>query len=417
MNILINSKLCTKALLRVGWSARWVLEVHFDGFPPSGKVTVQWGKTKLVGTVVPTNTGQSVGAGVATIVGGIGWENITPSTWLVDTMAAPSKVAAQLAQAVGETITIVADSMREGRSAYARAMQPASMTLEDLLDPNALWWVGLDGTTFTALDRPSTICNAEVLHVEPHTRRVKLAAEEPSQVQPGMILKARDERLSTDMRIREVFFEADEHGVWAWAECDGAGPRARLPELLGAIVSEQTAHMHFRGATIQAQDRFGKVSLRLEERDRELADPLPMNPWYGVPGVSADLYLGTRTMLAFDRADPSNPFAAFFSPLGQTGHVPETVRHEAAVAIKLVGDSAGIVAIGSTPRVPVALAPNLVTYLQALEAWALSVDLAIAPAVLLLTAPQQLAYGTAVTVRTTAAGNISTIAATKLEAK
>jgi hypothetical protein len=405
MNIIIGPKLCTKAKLYCPWSARWVLEVHLDGAPPSGKVTVQWGNTKLVGTVVPNNTGQSVGAGAAIIVGGIGWQNIPPSSWLVDTMAKPATVAQQLAQAIGETLTIGANSCREGRVAYARAMQPASMTLENLLAENALWWVGLDGATNTGTDRPSSICSAEVLHVEPHTRRIKLDAEEPSKAQPGMIIKARDERLLVDQRIREVWFEADEHGVQCWAECDGAGPLARLPELLASIVSEQAAYSHFRGATVQSQDRFGKVSLRLEERDRELSDSLPVSVWCGVPGVSAEVFSGTRMMLAFDRGDPSNPFAALFSPLGQTGHVPNKVRHEANNEIRFFKESAGVGKFGVTtaPLVHASEVTRLVTTLQNLGA-----SLSLSPV------PEVAAVGAAITAAFLAYAVAGT---TKLEAQ
>jgi hypothetical protein len=221
-----------------------------------------------------------------------------------------------------------------------------------------------------------------------------------------MILKARDERLLTDQRIREVTFEADEHGVWAWAECGGIAKPEGLQDFLEDIVAEQTAFSHFRGATIQDQDRFGKVSLRLEERDRELADPLPMSPWYGVPGVSADLYLGTRTMLAFDRADPSNPFAALFSPLGQTGHVPKTVRHEANEEIRFVKESTGIVRVGNGAVRPVALAPPVDSTKSALTTFATALSTAT-------TVPQVAAAGLALK---TALALIPSSAATKLEA-
>jgi hypothetical protein len=132
---------------------------------------------------------------------------------------------------------------------------------------------------------------------------------------------------------------------------------ARLPELLASIVSEQVAYSHFRGATVQSQDRFGKVSLRLEERDRELSDSLPVSVWCGVPGVSAEVFSGTRMMLAFDRGDPSNPFAALFSPLGQTGHVPKKVAHEAHEEIRFFGESAGVGKFGTGTTKAVAIAP------------------------------------------------------------
>jgi predicted NBD/HSP70 family sugar kinase len=116
------------------------------------------------------------------------------------------------------------------------------------------------------------------------------------------------------------------------------------------------------------------------------------------------------------------------------GHVPVKVRMEASNELRFVGASAGIVRIGAAPTVPVALAPDLVAYLQALEAWAYQLDLAIAPALVAFPPPTILAYGTAVNNRITAAdypapppvfplpplpipATFSSITATKLEAK
>ena len=139
----------------------------------------------------------------------------------------------------------------------------------------------------------------------------------------------------------------------------------------------------------------------------------------GVPGVTSDPPPGETPIVAFVGAD-GVPYVIARAAEGMPGHTPIEVRHDATTAIRLISKAASSgakVYVGAAPTKAVALAPDLVTYLNTIEMWALSIDLAIAPAVALLTAPQQATYSAAVTARTTAAGNISSIAATKLEAK
>lgn len=406
MNIILGTRLCHRAKLYIPWAGRPVLRVWFDGLAPSGLVTVQWGNTPIVGTVVPNMSGDVVGEGVATIVCGAGWHSAVPAAWLIDTTASPIRVAEQVATLVGETLVSGTNSIRQGRSAYARTNRPASETLIDLLAENALWWVELDGETHTATDRPSgSVPSAAVLFYDPEARTVQLDAEEPSQLPIGATIQAVAERFPVAQRIRELRFEADENGVQVWADLnEPTKPLPRLVEQLEPRIPTQP-YQQLRAGTVQSQDAQGRVSLRLEERDKELADPRPIPAWCGTPGVSAEVFSGTRTLLGFDRADPSNPFAALWSPLGQAGHVPNIVRHEAFLRIEMVAASAGKVQVG-TPTVPVALAPPVDSIKAALATFATALGSAT-------TIAQAAAAGTALG---TALGLVPTIGATKLEA-
>lgn len=409
MNIILGTRLCHRAKLYIPWAGRPVLRVWFDGLAPSGLVTAQWGRTPIVGTVLPSMSGDVVGEGVATIVCGVGWHSAIPAAWLIDAAAAPIEAARQLATLAGETLIIGTNSIRQGRTAYARANRPASETLIDLLADNAIWWVDLDGTTRTATNRPSgTVSGELVLFYDAEARTVQLDAEEPSQLPIGATIQAIAERFPVAQRIRELRFEADENGVVAWADLNE--PTKPLPRLAEQLEPRIPAlpYQQLRAGTVQSQDAQGRVSLRLEERDKELADPRPIPAWCGTPGVSAEVFSGTRTLLGFDRADPSNPFAALWSPVGQAGHVPNIVRHEAFLRIEMVAASAGKVQVG-TPAVPVALAPNLVPYLQALETYLLAIDAALTTLVGPTLTPL-------IAARVAAAANIGSIPATKLEA-
>lgn len=416
--ITLGPRLITKAKLFVPWAGSWVLEVWFDGTPPSGKVTVQWGKTAITGTVVATKSGAVVGQGVATIVGGVGWQQSPPATWLIDTMAQPARVAQQLAVIVGETLIAAPGSIREGRAAFSRAAQPASLTLGETLAPNAFWYVDFLGTTHTALDRAvPAVDPAIVLDYDPQSRTATLAIEDPSEAPIGAAIPAAGERFPEPQRIRELTLSADENGVHAIAAFE-LFPGSRLAVLLESLAqrAKPQPHTTLRVATVQSQDAQGRVALRLEDRDKKLSDPLPIPIWPGVPGTSAELYSGTRMLLAFDRADPTKPLAALFSPKGEAGHVPKKVFLEANDLIHLLGASLGVAKIGLITQ-PVALATSLTAYLSVVETWALSVDIAIAPLVAALPLPQQVTYNAAVAARTAAAANIPQIAATRLEAQ
>jgi hypothetical protein len=421
--IAIGSRLCHRARLHMPWVGRWVLRAWFDGAPPSGKVTVQWGSTALVGTVLPEKSGQTVGEGVATIVGGVGWDSVPPAAWLVNTAAAPAQVAQQLSQAIGETLLLDATALRPGRVAYARAAQPASDILYDLLAPAALWWVELGGATRAAGARTSPVLAPElVLDVDLEARTARLDILEPSQAPVGGVFPAQSERFP-DLRIYALDIEASEEGVLTTARLEP--PADTLPHLAALLEAAThgappTPHATWRTATVQSADAMKRVSLRLEERDRELADPLPVRAFCGVPGVSAEVFAGTRVLLAFDRADPTNPLAGLWSPFGETGHVPRNVAHEAAEHIDIVTTSGGDVRIGppgvgEVERLPLAKAPHVQAYLEASEAWANQVDSLLFTLATLAGVPIPPTYTTAISDRLDASLKLPLIPTTRSE--
>lgn len=409
MTISIGNRLVYRATLLIPWVGRWVLRAWFADAPPSGTVTVQWGNTQLVGTVVSEKSGLVVGEGAVTIVGGIGWHNEPPATWLVNNSAQTARVVQQLAQAIGETITADLEALRPGRAAFARANQPASTTLEGLLVEDAIWWINLDGTARAALDRPSPVLSPDaVLHFDAEARTAILDIDEPANI-VGATIAASGERVPVASRVYELEVTANEKGVHAVARLEK--PTRKAP-YISALLEELTRnaepfpHATFRGATVQSQDAQRRVSLRLDERDKELADPLPVPVWPGIPGVSAEVFSGTRIMLAFDRANPAAPFAAFGSPYNDAGHVPKKVYHDANEELRFVASSAGKGHFGAT-TVPVALAPPTESFHGAVLAFATAAKAST-------TDPTLVAAATALE---TALQAIGGFAATKLEAQ
>lgn len=377
--ITIGHRIVHRAKLFLPCAGRWVLRAWFTGTIPSGKVTVQWGQTQLVGSVVAERSGEVVGESVATIVGGIGWQNEPPALWLVDNSASPANVAQQLAQAVGETLQIDSDSLRAGRNVFARPNVAAAETLESLLREDALWWVEFNGNTRAGLVRgTSSLSPDRVIEFDAEARTCTLEIDEPAGV-VGATIAASGERVPFPVRVYEAEIIADETGIRCTARLEK--PTSTAPTIsahLEALTRNHppTPHATWRGATVQISNNGSTraaVALRLDNRDKQLDDALPVPAWCGVPGVSAEVFSGTRTLLAFDRHDPTNPFAALWSPYGQTGHVPKKVFHEANDEIRFLASSAGVGRFGSTTT-PVALANPIKAYVEKLEEYLLLVD-------------------------------------------
>lgn len=132
----------------------------------------------------------------------------------------------------------------------------------------------------------------------------------------------------------------------------------------------------------------------------------------GVPGVTSDPTPGETAIVMLVGKDEV-PYVIARASDSMPGHTPVEVRHDATTAIRLISKAASSgakVYVGAAPTAPVALATNLITYLNASEAcWAVA-DAALGT---LVGAP----YAAPKAARLAAAANISSIAATKLEAK
>ncbi len=379
----VNGRACHRAELVIPWSGCWVLRVWLDGPPPAGRVTVAWGGSTLVGTVQADAQGSFLGEGSCVIVGGAGWSSTPRALWLQNDDPgglSSAAVAQQLAREIGESLVLDSSALRPGRVAHARARQPAALTLGALLAAGAVWWVDLDGTTHAAASRPAPVLSSDVvLELDPSRRRALLDVEHPGQVPVGAVIPASGERWPATLRLRELRAEAGPEGLRFWgqfAEEPTGGPR--IAALVEQLVrgAEPAPHATWRRAAVESQGPDGRVSLRLADRGGELPDPKPVPVWCGVPGVSAKVYRGAQTWLAFGSNDPTQPFAALWSPMGQGVHVPRSVAHEAVEEIRFVGNSLGLVRVGpgSAPDMrPVAMAPAVASMRTALDTFASAV--------------------------------------------
>lgn len=166
-----------------------------------------------------------------------------------------------------------------------------------------------------------------------------------------------------------------------------------------------------------------RVSLQTIALQDQAPEANPVEVWPGVPGVTSDPTAGEEVVILFVGADQV-PYVIGRGREGGPGDVPQAVRHDAVTEIRFLSRPASVAAkvrVGAalpTPPTPVAMAVPVSTYLAALEAWAVQVDLEIAALLLangLLPVPT---YPPAITNRTNAASaNLSAIPSTNLEAK
>lgn len=369
MTISIAGKLIHRAELWAAYQGRWTLEIAYsDTVMPSGKVIVEWGETRFIGTVDPTQGGAFNGEVVAKIVGGFGWSTELPAAWYQsDNPGVNGRlVATKAAEAVGETLygatgTSVPQTslFRPLRVSYSRAKQNASLVLSDVLAPGVSWWVDFDGATRVGVRvAPSPAARVVPLDYEVATGWVDLEAESPAGL-IGATIPADSMRGLPALTINELF---------AWSGSEGFRFRAsvtpqaepgasRLAEALrvairGALPELQA--LALRRARVTAQAIDGRVSVQQVDRDGKVSDfgreEGAVRLYAGLPGVSADLDTAQtpETILAFARADWSDALAFLAPPLGQPGHVPLKVRLEASDEIRFVGTSAGVGRFGTT---------------------------------------------------------------------
>jgi hypothetical protein len=382
----------------------WTLDIAYTGEAlPSGLVTVLWGNATFVGTVDPLHVGVFNTEIRCKIVGGYGWSTELPATWYQsDSPGVHGKtIATKAAEVVGETLVDAsADTYRPLRVSYSRSKRTAGESLTDSLAPGNRWWVDFGGATRVGVrPAPSIPARVALLDYDPASKWAELDADDPSNL-IGATIPADPVRGFPALVIIELF---------AWGNDDGFRYRAgvalapeqgnsRLVEamrvLTRALIPELPT-LQLRRARITSQSNDGRVSLQQVERDGVISDFGALDGavrlYAGTPGVSAEMDLRggltPETILAFCRADQSDPIAFLSPPVDQPGHVPFRTYHEADNTIRFVGLSNGVVRVGASPTVPVALAPevaaafDLVTAaLAAVATYATAVGVALPPA-------------------------------------
>jgi hypothetical protein len=252
---------------------------------------------------------------------------------------------------------------------------------------------------------PFPVARVALIEYFPSTGWAEIDADDPANL-IGATIPADATRGTPALVINELYAWAGDEGfryrvaVSPVANTGNSRLAEALRDIVRGFVPELPA-LQLRRAQITSQSIDGRISVQQVDRSGEVddfgRDEGAVRLYAGLPGASADVDTSStpETILAFTRADWSDPIAFLAPPIGMPGHVPVKVRMEASNELRFVGASAGIVRIGAAPTVPVALASEV----------AAAFDLAIAAFAAVVT--YATAAGVAVTALAPAAATLS----------
>lgn len=377
----VGTEYATSARLILPWSGCWKLEVDFDReVSLSGRVTARLGDLELVGTVDPTKTGRVGALTSATIVGGLGWSTVLPALPLhSDTGVRRSRIAADVAALVGETVSVASALDGVVGVDWQRRRGPALRTLEQLF-PDA-WYVAEDGTT-KAGDRPTRDVSGrlELIDADPTEQWIKVHAVDVRDVLPGLTLT--DARLSSTVTIREAEVRTDGQKfvaiLWVGAVEQSTGATMRrvvekaIPWARYALLTRYRV-LGMAGA---------RVKLEAANKRQGWPDAIALDVAPGMAGLSAELTPGATVLVTFVDGDPALPIITHFERMGQTGFLPVSLALDASGTVR-VGATAGSVELGGEAPISAAQALSerrFVRYGDPIQVSALNIPIAIAPA-------------------------------------
>lgn len=360
--ITINGLSARAARLVVPWIGAWVLDLDVDlatvPVVPSGKATVLVGAapnvTTLVGTVDADHSGRfGETARVRVIGGGGGWrKNVRAIDFSSGAVTTATVIAATAAE-VGE-VAIVAAPEPLGDH-FVRVAGPASQVLS-----GRTWFVTFAGVTTVGprVPIPYDPTDVDILEWDAEHQIARVALERP--IVPGTVLA--DSRFGT-ATVRDCEFTFGADGARGVLHCGptsdtlGATLR-RMVETVGGV-----ATLRMYAYLVIGQTPDGLLSLRPANPGAGAPDLVRVRVHANVPGIAAKVTpAGSTCIVAFADGDPTRPIVLGFDVAS-----PPPVKLSLSAASVEVGPTP------SSPTVPVALAPPIVT-------WAASVVAALAAA-------------------------------------
>lgn len=304
---------CTLSMPRVGaWTAD--LELSADE-APSGKITIEHGNVKFVGTVV--RSGIVSGRASVRVVGGAGglrkdasaqsFQNVPLRIPLRDTLGA-----------VGETLSLsVASSLLDRRlEHWTRGAEPAGTAITTLLTHvGASWRVLADGTVWAGDETwpVQRISSAEALDPDPILGTYTIAPD-VFELRPGVTFLGR--------KVSRVEHTADGGALrstyWVEQEDKPDGKLDVVKESLARFVRWVMRDVRYykrSSAIVQSQDPdTGNLDLLPDDetiRGYGLQN-VPLR--HGLPGCKVLLVKNkpVRVLLSFENGDPRQPYASLW---------------------------------------------------------------------------------------------------------
>ncbi len=319
------------------WGVWWAEAQLEEESSLSGRVDVVASDLLLSGTIISGGV-SGLGRSAYRIVGGAGgWGRaLPPKSYDNPAGVKASTVLQEAATAAGETLTGEVPSTIVGLT-WARDDGPASRTL-DLLASRA-WYVDEVGDTrLGTRPRVELAADLERGPVDQANLTVALSGEAIATVLPGVVvdgLEAVDvEHTIGGSSVRSVVYGARATAQFGTVEAALESAISRLlPWLRYARGPFEYRVVTQTGEKLNLQPVLSSLGLG------DL-DSVPVRP--GVPGVRADVALGSRVLVSFINADPSRPVVLAFEDAESDGFVPTrldlgTEDESAVTAVNAVG--------------------------------------------------------------------------------
>jgi hypothetical protein len=361
-----------EARLLLPYLGVWIADLSLDAAtiasaPSSGPVTIGIGPdastdptTTLVGTIDPRGSGSfSSLLRMRVLGGGGGWEqSVSRQFFAADSGLTTAGVYTPTAALVGEKVQVLAPRSIQS---FTRMMGPARR----VLDAEPSWWVDpVTGTTFVG-PRPAAVADPSLTLIEWNAQEQIATMTCDALVLPGTTLS--DPRLNGASPVVcdvEQVFGPKGSTVKAW--CNAANPLAALANDLRSMVLEFSGIKYARSYLyrVTQQGADGRLGLQAVHPSVGIPDALPVPTMWGAPGMAAKFTPGTTVAVRFLEGDPTQAVVDLYD-----GTLPIELDLNATTLVKLAGGAA-----------PIALAPPLLTFLQALGVWAGAVSGALSSA-------------------------------------
>lgn len=395
------------ATLFVPWEGLWICDLDLPSDSvPTGRVEVRIGDLTLSGTVDDTRSGAfRSGARVRVIAGAGGWQRAaTRRHFHADQGLRRSTVLLDTARAVGEQLVVDTaadaviglDFVRQDTSEASGRPLPASAHFARAGAP--LWWVGYDGITHVAAERPSPASgDVQILDVEPRLRTATLGGIAPVEV--GAVLPIN----GVDHIVRELRVEVTPHHARTVAIFADVAVN-RLHDAIASI-ARQVASERLHGIYQYRVSDMVEARARLQRSTLGaipgLPDVLLVPQAPGTAGLWASLQPGAQVLVQFVEGLVSRPYITHAEPYDGAGFVPVELLVDASSMLRLgpsadsvelagggaavhrVGDlsDAGVFAPAVAPATLLYTSPNGKGWTLTLAAGATPVTAVLAPLV------------------------------------
>lgn len=375
----VDGQRATRVRIVRPWTGVWFVEADLDGpagpVVPAGAVEVNVDGRVLLGTVDPSGSAKFGQRSIVRVLGGGGgWAAaVEPKHFHNDAGVKLSAVVRATAAEVGEAATVAADAVL-GVDYVRSGLLPASQVL--------------GGVPWHVDDAGKTIVGPRVVVASPEEAAVRVLEWDPSSdratltasafVLPGWTIEDARFGARTIRDVEEVF---DAHGLTISAWCSPVEPvGSMLASVLGGLVRDLSGVTYCRGYRYRVYGMSGqRVELQAIARVAGVPDVLPVSMRPGVPGMHAELALGSEVIVEFIGGDPSFPVVRAFVGKDGATWIPKALEFDATNGIRLSETGAGVT-VGPGAGSPVALA-------TALETWAAAVKVACAANVPTITIP------------------------------